>query len=155
AGWRAMFFTLALIALAQIRVAWRPPETLPGRRRRGGGPLRRYRHMLGRFRRRAFVGHAMASACGVGAMLAFIAGPSLVCGQVFGLSSVGVSAMFALNAVALLSANSLNIRLVGRSGARRLQRVAESLIALGAVAVLRCGLFLPRDVDAAMYVRAA
>src|SRR5699024_11401126 len=79
---------------------------------------------------------------------------SFVYQEVFGLSSVGFSAMFALNAVALLSANSLNIRLVGRIGARRLQRMAVCVIAAGAVAVLLCALVLPRDVDAAMYALA-
>src|SRR5699024_8058950 len=134
---------------------WRQPETLPVERRHGGGPVRMYRNMLGLFRRPAFVGYAMAFAFGFGTMFAFIAGSSFVYQEVFGLSSVGVSAMFALNAVALLSASSLNIRLVGRIGARRLQRVAVSLIALGAVAVLLCGLFLRRAVDAASYVLAA
>ena len=124
AGWRAIFFTLALIALAQILVAWRQPETLPVERRHGGGPVRMYRNMLGLFRRPAFVGYAMAFAFGFGTMFAFIAGSSFVYQEVFGLSSVGFSAMFALNAVALLSANSLNIRLVGRLGARQLQRVS-------------------------------
>ena len=155
AGWRAIFFTLALIALAQILVAWRQPETLPVERRHGGGPVRMYRNMLGLFRRPAFVGYAMAFAFGFGTMFAFIAGSSFVYQEVFGLSSVGFSAMFALNAVALLSANSLNIRLVSRIGARRLQRVAVCLIAVGAVAVLLCALVLPRDVDAAMYALAA
>ena len=155
AGWRAIFFTLALIALAQILVAWRQPETLPVERRHGGGPVRMYRNMLGLFRRPAFVGYAMAFAFGFGTMFAFIAGSSFVYQEVFGLSSVGFSAMFALNAVALLSANSLNIRLVSRIGAWRLQRIAVCLIAVGAVAVLLCALVLPRDVDAAMYALAA
>lgn len=153
-SWRGIFWTLAVIALAQIAVSLSLPETLPAERRNEGGPMRMYRNMLGLFRRPAFLGYAVAFAFGFGVMFAFISGSSFVYQDVFGLSPVAFSVMFAMNAVALMLANSVNIRVVARVGTRRMQRTAMILIAVGAVAVLLCALFLPRDASGAMYVMA-
>ncbi len=145
--WRGVFWTLAIIAMAQILVAIATPESHPPERRATGGPWRMYRNMGALMLRPAFMGYALAFAFGFGTMFSYIAGSSYVFQDIFGMSPIGFSLFFAANAIALVGANSTNIRLVGHLGPHRMQAIAVGCLAVGASFVFVFSLLLPRDAN--------
>ena len=145
--WRGVFWTLAIIAMAQILVAIATPESHPPERRATGGPWRMYRNMGALMLRPAFMGYALAFAFGFGTMFSYIAGSSYVFQDIFGMSPIGFSLFFAANAIALVGANSTNIRLVGHLGPHRMQAIAVGCVAVGASFVFVFSLLLPRDAN--------
>ncbi|HIW91968.1 MAG TPA: multidrug effflux MFS transporter [Candidatus Corynebacterium avicola] len=136
AGWRAVFWTLAGLALLQVVVALALPETHPKENRATGSILTVYRRMGGLFLIGPYVGHLVAFAVGFGVLFAFISGSSFVMQEQFGLSASTFSLVFAGNAAALVLANMLNVRIVGRVGAPRMQIVGQTLLVIGAVGLL-------------------
>lgn len=145
--WRGVFWTLAIIAMAQILVAIATPESHPPERRATGGPWRMYRNMGALMLRPAFIGYALAFAFGFGTMFSYIAGSSYVFQDIFGMSPIGFSLFFAANAIALVGANSTNIRLVGHLGPHRMQAIAVGCLAVGASSVFVFSLLLPQDAN--------
>lgn len=142
AGWRAVFWTLAGIAVLQVIVALALPETHPADKRATGSVLVVYRRMAGLFRVGPYMGHLVAFAIGFGAFFAFVSGSSFVMQEEFGLSASVFSLVFAGNAVALVLANMLNVRVVVRVGAPRMQAIGQGLLVLGAAGLLVTALTL-------------
>lgn len=136
AGWRAVFWTLAGIAVVQVVVAVALPETHPVEQRTTGGMSVVYRRMAGLFRVGPYVGHLVAFAIGFGAFFAFVSGSSFVMQEQFGLSAGQFSLVFAGNAVALVLANVVNSRVVKKVGPARMQATGQVLMVVGAVALL-------------------
>lgn len=136
AGWRAVFWTLAGIAVLQIIVAVLLPETHPESERTGGGMLVVYRRMAGLFRIGPYVGHLVAFAVGFGGFFAFVAGSSFVMQEQFGMSPSQFSLIFAGNACALVLANVVNVRVVTTVGPARMQAVGQALLLFGGLGVL-------------------
>ncbi|MEL4161874.1 Bcr/CflA family efflux MFS transporter [Corynebacterium bovis] len=142
-GWRGIFALLAVVAVGQFVVAWRMPETLPPERRFGGSLGMTYRRMGQLLARRAFMGQTLCFALGFGTMFSFISGSSFVMQEQLGMSPLGFSLVFAVNAAALIVGNIVTMRIVGRTGPRVLQTVAMGLQVVGVVALLLVALSHP------------
>ncbi|MGV0869151.1 multidrug effflux MFS transporter [Corynebacterium kalidii] len=136
AGWRAVFWTLAGIAVLQVVVALLLPETHPAENRTEGAMMVVYRRMAGLFRVGPYVGHLVAFAVGFGAFFAFVAGSSFVMQEQFGLTASQFSLVFAGNAVALVLANMVNARVVAKVGPARMQAIGQALLFTGGLGLL-------------------
>jgi MFS transporter, DHA1 family, multidrug resistance protein len=135
--WRGVFVVLAAIgALLLSAVALGLRETLPAERRRAGG-VRETATTLRRLAAdRVFVGYALAAGLAFGAMFAYISGSPFVVQDIYGASPQGFSAVFAVNALGIVTAAQISGRLVGRVSPRRLLWTGLGLGATGGVALL-------------------
>lgn len=145
ANWRTVFWVLVLIAVVQTVVALSLPESLPPEERQSSGPMRTYRNMGSLLAMPSFLGYTLAYALGFGTMFAFISGSSVMMQEQLGLSPLHFSWAFAVNAMSIIMANVLNVRLVGRFGSHRLQGIGVGMILGGSVALLLVGLFVSKD----------
>ena len=133
--WRAVFWLLVIIAVAQLLVALRLPESLPPDQRAGTGVAGTFRNMGGLLTVRPFAANLVVFGLGFGAMFSFISGSSVVLQQQLGLSAGMYSVVFAINASALIVTNIIGGRLAGRVSSQRLQAVGVTLVALGALSL--------------------
>ncbi|MBC2681321.1 Bcr/CflA family efflux MFS transporter [Corynebacterium sp. 4HC-13] len=145
ANWRTVFWVLVVIAVVQTIVAVSMPESLPKEHRQSEGPMRTYRNMVSLLKMPSFLGYTLAYALGFGTMFAFISGSSVMMQEQLGLSPLHYSWAFALNAVFVIVANTLNVRVVSRFGSHRLQGIGVGMILGGSVALLLVGLFVSKD----------
>ncbi len=150
-NWRGVFVTLALVGALLIALVLRlTTETLPPESRKAhavGDTLRNIGVLL---RHRNYMAYVLAGAFGFGTMFAYISASSFVYQDVFGTSAQLYSVLFAANGLALMGANVLNGRLVGRLGQEPLLRrglvglVSGSLaIALAAIVGAGAAAILP------------
>lgn len=142
-SWRTVFWVLAVVGAVEFVVALALPETLPAERRATGSLGEVYRRMGGLLRIPAFLGHLVAFAIGFGAFFSFISGSSFVLQEQLGLSSQVFSFVFAGNAVALVVTNLVNAQVVERFGPATMQRTGQTLLVIGAVALLIVALTAP------------
>ena len=149
--WRGVFVTLAVVGVLLIALVLRmTTETLPPEARKAhavGDTLRNIGVLL---RHRNYLAYVLAGAFGFGTMFAYISASSFVYQDVFGTSAQLYSVLFATNGLALMGANVMNGRLVGRVGQEPLLRrglaglVSGSVaIALAAIAGLGAAVILP------------
>jgi DHA1 family bicyclomycin/chloramphenicol resistance-like MFS transporter len=136
AGWRAVFWALALLSAAMFAgVVLVVHESLALEHRHGGG----LRSMLGLARgvlaNRRYLGYALGFCLGFGTLFAYIAASPFVIQQVLGLSSGLYALDFAVNSTGLVLVNALNTRLLRRHAPRRLL-VAGLLAQVGFTALL-------------------
>ncbi len=135
-GWRWVFWTLTAIALVQMFVALRNPESLPEEHRVTTGLGDTYRNMVRLMRIPAFLGHALIFGFGFGTMFSFISGSSIVLQEQMGLSPLHFSWSFATCASMLIVVALINVRLAGRVAPRKLQKLGITLAVTGASALL-------------------
>lgn len=113
AGWRSVFAFLALFGGVCWLAAWRAlPETLPPSQRRPlhlAATLRTFAALL---RSRAFMQPTLVAAIATGAMFAYITGSPGVMIQLHGLSQQQYGGLFAANALGMIAAGRLNVRLL-------------------------------------------
>lgn len=145
ANWRAVFWTLLVIAIVQSIVAMCMPESLPKDQRHTQGPMRTYRNMGALLAMPSFSGYAVAYSLGFGAMFAFISGSSVMMQSQLGLSPLHFSWAFAANAASIIAANLINVRLVGRYGSHKLQGIGVGMILAGSLLFLLVALVMPAD----------
>ncbi|WP_374980836.1 Bcr/CflA family multidrug efflux MFS transporter [Pseudomonas solani] len=135
AGWRSLFLLLmAFSGLCLALVALKVPESHPpqARSRSLGAAFLAYGHLA--LRPRA-LGYIFCMGSGFAGMFAFItASPFVYIGH-FGVSPQGYGWLFGLNIAGIILATTLNARLVGRLGPRR-------LLFLGALVAATAGLAL-------------
>ncbi|MBY0337247.1 MAG: Bcr/CflA family multidrug efflux MFS transporter [Acetobacteraceae bacterium] len=136
-GWRGIFWVLAAIGLLALLVTWRfLPDTLPPERRRVV-PLRQvlrgYVALLGDAR---FLAAALASACAVGGMFAWISGSPRVFIELYGVRPERYGLFFGGAAAAVIALSFLAGRIAARVGRERL--FSAALMGLAAA-----GLTLP------------
>lgn len=139
--WRAIFWTLAIIAVAQVVVALSLPESLPPEARSTQGPVRTYGNMVTLLRSRVFAGYTLSFAFGCGTMFSFISASSVMYQEQLGLEPMVFSVMFAINAAALIVTNLVNVRFVGRFGPRKLQTTGVVFLVVGAGLSVATALF--------------
>jgi len=136
-SWRGIFLALAVVGAGLFVTALtKAPETLPAERRHTGG-LHATAQIVGRVvRDRSFVGYALVSSAGFGAILAYISGSSFVLQDIYHLSPQMFGLVFAMNAVALVVAAQINGHLVHRLGSGALLTFGLLVMAAGATSFL-------------------
>jgi DHA1 family bicyclomycin/chloramphenicol resistance-like MFS transporter len=133
-GWRVSFWAVAGLGVVMIVcVLVAVPETLPPHRRHGGG-LRTFAR-AGRqvLRNRHYVGYLVVSGSAMGALFAYVATSAFVLQSMNGLSPIGYSIDFAVNAGGMTIAALAAARLAGRIATRK-------VILVGQVAALAAGI---------------
>lgn len=145
AGWRAVFWALALVGIAGVAlVAFALPETRPAAGRERGGlstALRGYGVLL---RDARFLAPALLASLSLAAFYVYVANSSFVFTRHFGVSSRSYALLFALNALGFIVGTSLAPRCTARLGLRRSLLLAV-LGQLAAVVLLLAALLLGAD----------
>jgi DHA1 family bicyclomycin/chloramphenicol resistance-like MFS transporter len=135
-GWRAIFWFLAAFALACLAAAALGlPETHPPERRSEGGlgaAMRAYTRLVLDLR---FVAFALAGALSMAGLFAYIAGSPFVFIQLYGVSPQHFGYLFGLNAIGIIGASQVNVRLLRRYSGQSILAVA-TIVNLGAGAAL-------------------
>ena len=123
ADWRAIFMTLAVLAIAALALtAFAQPETLPVKRRVRINPRNLWRGAKVLLSDPIFMGLTFIGGFAMGSFFVFIAfAPFVYTGQ-YGLGPTGFSLAFAVNAVGFFSASQLAGFLGERWGMRSLVR---------------------------------
>jgi DHA1 family bicyclomycin/chloramphenicol resistance-like MFS transporter len=146
-GWRSIFWALAGYAVAAaLLIAATLPETLP--------PERRHRRSLGAvvavygqiLRERRFLAHALAGACPMLGLFAYLTASPQVLMGLHGLSPAQYALAFGCNAFGLILASQVIARLVRRISPPRLIVVALAICAVAgllAPAAVATGLLWP------------
>lgn len=140
-GWPSIFWGLGLFGLACLLAAgFGLGETLPPERRSRGGlgnALRVYRHLLRERSYLAFVATGSLSSAG---MFAYITGSPFVFIGLYGMSPQNFGLLFGLNAVAILAASQINVRLLRHFSGRRILRAAVVLQLVAGLTLLAAAL---------------
>jgi DHA1 family bicyclomycin/chloramphenicol resistance-like MFS transporter len=134
--WRGIFVLLAVIGAVELVAMSRwLPETNPlHTRRTGGWPAAREAYVM-LARDRVFLGAALTASFAFAALLVYISVASFVFEHGYGVSAQTFGLIFGVNAVFMVSAAHVNVRIVGRVEPRRL--ILVSLLAMtGAAGVL-------------------
>ena len=140
-GWRLLFGVFVIAALASLvmaRVAL--PETLPPEKRvvvNGANLLRGCKILL---TDRSFMALTFVGAFGMGSFFVFIASGSFVYTGEFGLSPIGFSIAFALNAIGFFGASQLAAPIGERLGMLRVVRIGVLGFAAMTLVLLALGL---------------
>ena len=136
-SWRGLFVVLAGIGLALfLSVFAGLPESLPRERRSAAGPRALLRSLLAIGSDARFLGLALTSAFSFAGFFAYLAGSSFVYQNVYGVSPVAFSVLFAVNALGMLGANALNRRLLARFTPRQLLAAALVTYLAAGLAIL-------------------
>lgn len=138
-GWRAVFVSLALLALVLLVVVLRfLPETLPPARRTTHGPVAALRGYPALLRDGRFVALAVIPGMSMALIISYVAGSSFVLQEEYGLTPGQFAIAFALGGTSLVTGSQVNAALVRRVGTVRLLRVglpATVLLAAATVGV--------------------
>jgi DHA1 family bicyclomycin/chloramphenicol resistance-like MFS transporter len=136
-SWRGVFVGLCVIGglLLAAAAAWLP-ESLPVERRHPA-ELDRTLSVVGHLLRdRVFLGYTLACGLAFAAMVAYIAGSPFVIQDIYGVSPVVFSLVFAANAIGIIVVSRLGARFVRTLGARRLLAYGLVSSAAGGLGVL-------------------
>ena len=124
-GWRAIFVLLALLAVGCLALAaFVLEETLPPEARTATGPAAFWRGVRRLLASRAFMGFTLVAGFAMASFFIFIASASFVYTSQFGLSPLGFSLAFAINAVGFFAASQFAATLGERHGMARVVLVA-------------------------------
>jgi DHA1 family bicyclomycin/chloramphenicol resistance-like MFS transporter len=134
ADWRAIFWVLAAYGVACLALTrFALPETLPPERRVRRNLLGIAGAYAAAASDRTFLAPALASAAGVGAMFAYIAGSPVAFMGVHGLSPATYAVIFGANAACYVGAAQLNAWLLKRHPPSVLLAIAATLLGLASL----------------------
>ncbi|WKB36233.1 MFS transporter [Terrilactibacillus sp. S3-3] len=108
-------------------------ETLSESRREKRGISGTFSNLGGLFRDRMFMGYALSQGLIMAAMFCYISGSSFVLQNMFGLSSLGFSFVFAVNGMGIIFASQLTGLLSGKVGEKKLLVVGLAVAACGSI----------------------
>lgn len=136
-GWRGIFFVLTGLAVVMLlSVLVFVPETLPTERRhpfQAGTIAHNMRAVLGD---RRYLGYTLTFAIGFGGMFAYISASPFVIQEFMGFSPGAFAILFAINAVGIGIAGTVNTKLVGRVRPQRLLAVGVGLLVTVGIAMI-------------------
>lgn len=136
-GWRLIFQILAAAAILSILLtAFQLPETLPPERRVPVRPRVLLAGMRQLLADPKFVGLTLIGGFGMASFFVFLSSASFVYTGQYGLSSVGFSLAFAVNAIGFFGASQLAPNLGERFGMARMVLIATAGFAATALALL-------------------
>ncbi len=134
--WRMVFAALAVLAVAMLVLASLfVPESLPQAQRHASGLRAAARGFAMLLRDRRFVLLMCVFGLGFGGMMAYISASPFVGQVVLGMPPFVYSLAFALGALAMITANTINARLAGRVPPTRMLLIG-TLLALASGATL-------------------
>ncbi|WP_125098936.1 multidrug effflux MFS transporter [Leucobacter chromiireducens] len=134
--WRMVLAALAFLAVAMlVLAALLIPESLPRALRHAGGLMSAVRNFGKLLRDRTFLLLMSVFGLGFGGMMAYISASPFVGQVVLGMSPFVYSLAFALGALAMITANTINARLAGRVPPTRMLLLG-TLLAVAAGAAL-------------------
>ena len=134
--WRMVLAALAFLAAAMlVLAALLIPESLPRAQRHAGGLMSAVRNFGKLLRDRTFLLLMSVFGLGFGGMMAYISASPFVGQVVLGMSPFVYSLAFALGALAMITANTINARLAGRVPPTRMLLLG-TLLAVAAGAAL-------------------
>ncbi|OFL80089.1 multidrug effflux MFS transporter [Corynebacterium sp. HMSC077B05] len=135
-GWRGIFWTLTGLHAVQLLLAFLLVPETGGKAERTGGLVRTVAgNYLTVVRMPLVWGFLLAMAFGFGALFSYISASSFVLQTVYGFSPAHYSLLFAINALGMLVATTINSRLVTRFGAVTMLR-AGPLLCVGGGLIL-------------------
>lgn len=135
-GWRGIFWTLTGLHAVQLLLAFLLVPETGGKAERTGGLVRTVAgNYLTVVRMPLVWGFLLAMAFGFGALFSYISASSFVLQTVYGFSPAHYSLLFAINALGMLVATTINSRLVTRFGAVTMLR-AGLLLCIGGGLIL-------------------
>lgn len=119
-GWRGVFWVITvMVALMLLGSIFFVKETLPAERRQAGGLaalLRNGRFVLGN---RKYLGYTFTFVFAFGAMFAYISASPFVLQNILGLSTLTYSITFGINALGMVLASAIAMKLAGRVDTRK------------------------------------
>ncbi|NRQ30949.1 multidrug effflux MFS transporter [Nonomuraea sp. NN258] len=135
--WRGLFAVISgLGVLLTLMVLWFLPESLAPDKRDAQGP----KAVLAKFGRlasdRTFAGYALTAALSFAALFTYISGSSFVIQDVYRLSPLTYSVIFALNSAGIVVMGRISSRVVGRHGPRRILGIGLALSSVGGLVVV-------------------
>ena len=143
-GWRGIFFVLTGLAVVMLlSVLAFVPESLPMERRhpfQAGTIAHNMRAVLGN---RRYLGYTLTFSIGFGGMFAYISASPFVVQEFMGFSPGTFSVLFAVNAVGIGIAGTVNTRLVGRVRPQRLLAVGVGLLVSVGIAMILVATLAP------------
>jgi len=134
ASWRAIFWTLVVVALFTLAALKILPETFPRERRSGESLSAAFRAYAPILRDRRILGFAAAVSCFYVGVFAYLAGAPFAYISYYGVAPGWFGVLFGAAILAIMAANLVNVRLAPAFGAARLLQVG-ALVA-GAAGVL-------------------
>ncbi|GAC70049.1 multidrug effflux MFS transporter [Gordonia soli] len=146
--WHVVFWVLTALAVAMLLgVILHIGESHPPELRSTGGIGSVLTDLRAVVTDRRYLGYTITFVFGFGSMFSYIAASPFVFQDLFGLSTIAFSTVFACNAIGLIAANILNAKLVDRLGARMLLQVG-----LGVLVVFTAALVVATLADAGLAV---
>jgi DHA1 family bicyclomycin/chloramphenicol resistance-like MFS transporter len=122
AGWRGVFFALAIYGVVLWVVIWlKLPETLPAERRVMNLPWKTFGVLL---HDRYFVGLAVLPSLLSAVLMSYVVGSPFILKEGYGLTSLQFSLVFACNGMGLVAGAQLNAALVKHYTSAQILRVA-------------------------------
>ncbi|MCQ2004481.1 multidrug effflux MFS transporter [Rhizobium sp. NRK18] len=135
--WEMIFVVLAILAVAAaLLIALKLPETRKKEDRTSAHPLKVMRNYGIILTQRSFFGYAVPFAFLQGGFFAYIAGAASVFVSVYGMTPLHFSMLFAVNAVGLAVGVQVNSKLVARTSARFMVKMAAALNLVSAAALV-------------------
>ncbi|MDR0435281.1 MAG: multidrug effflux MFS transporter [Propionibacteriaceae bacterium] len=137
AGWRGVFFALAVYGVVLWLVIWlKLPETLPRERRVMNLPWKTFGVLL---RDRYFVGLAVLPSLLSAVLMSYVVGSPFVLKEGYGLTSLQFSLVFACNGMGLVAGAQLNAALVKHFTSAQILRVSLPVTGILALVLLLVG----------------
>lgn len=137
AGWRVIFWLLALYGLACVALVWWAlPETLAPERRRRDSPMGIVLTYAAILRDGTYLAPALSACAGFGGMFAYIAGSPDAFIRLAGLTGGEYAALFGLNAACFIAAAQVNAWALNRASPARLLGWGVAGLGLAAAALL-------------------
>ncbi|MET0156139.1 MAG: multidrug effflux MFS transporter [Rickettsiales bacterium] len=139
AGWRAIFWTLALVGTVTLFALKKLPETLAVEKRNRESyralPAR-YRHIIGD---RAVWAYAGVSGCFYGGLFAHLSGTPFAYIEYYGLPPQYYGTLFGVAVLGIMACNMVNSRIAPKIGGARLARLGAGVIAAAGFALALAG----------------
>jgi len=133
AGWRAIFWTLAVVGVVTLVGVYTLPETLPAANRNGDRLVAAFARYAELLRDRSLLGYAGVGGFFYAGMFAYIAATPFAYITYYHVAAQAYGLLFALGVIGIMVANFLSARLVARLGSDRILRTGASIAALSSL----------------------
>ncbi|PWW02845.1 DHA1 family bicyclomycin/chloramphenicol resistance-like MFS transporter [Paenibacillus cellulosilyticus] len=136
-SWIGVFVFLAMLGILLTAISlWGVEESLPIERRVRGSLKTLVENYISLFRDRSFMGYALLNGILFAGIFAFVAGTPFIYQNIYGLSPVQFSILFAMNGLAIMVGSQLVKSMAGRMSERLMIGIGLSLSFVSTAAIL-------------------